>query len=456
MSGIVVNILALIIVLGVLIFVHELGHFLAAKAAGIYVHRFSLGMGKPIPALTRRRGETEYVVSWLPIGGYVKMASREEDPASSALEGGPASATVPPDRVYESKPVWVRMIVILAGVTMNVLFAWLTFSGLFLVNGRTVLPITQVGAVAAALPAGAEELSRIAPGDRIVRVAGRSVESWEDIQETFLTTAADTFRVELEGKPGPLVRLHRDALEARLKAVGALSPFIVPVAGEVVPGGPAARAGVRSGDTLLAVVGQPVRQWLDVVALIEPRPEQDLPLTVGRADGRHELVARSLGDMVKDSTGIHKVGKLRLGPAFPSLHHPVSLGASLGLGARQTLDVSTQIVRLVRGMFSGRVSTREIGGPIAIGIAAGQSAQLGLGAFLAFMATISVNLAVLNLLPIPVMDGGQFLFLLGEAILRRPLSTRLRERLTVVGLVLIVLLMILAFSNDIRRSLGLL
>jgi len=123
-------------------------------------------------------------------------------------------------------------------------------------------------------------------------------------------------------------------------------------------------------------------------------------------------------------------------------------------GARQTLAVSTQIVRIVRGMFSGRVSTRGVGGPIAIGVAAGESAQLGLVAFLAFMATISVNLAVLNLLPIPVLDGGQFLFLLGEAILRRPLSLKLRERFTFVGLVLIGLLMILAFSNDIRRLLG--
>ena len=123
---------------------------------------------------------------------------------------------------------------------------------------------------------------------------------------------------------------------------------------------------------------------------------------------------------------------------------------------RQTLAVSTQIVRLVRGMFSGRVSTREIGGPIAIGIAAGQSAQLGIEAFLAFMATISVNLAVLNMLPIPVLDGGQFLFLLGEGVLRRPLSPKLRERLTFVGLILLALLMVLAFSNDIRRGLGLL
>ena len=456
MSGVLLNILALIVVLGVLIFVHELGHFLAAKAAGIYVHRFSLGMGKPIRALTMRRGETEYVVSWLPIGGYVKMASREEDPASSALEGGAASATVPPDRVYEAKPVWVRIIVILAGVTMNTLFAWLVFSGLLFANGQTVVPITTIGRVAPTLPPGAEELSRLAPGDRITRVAGVPVASWEDLQEAFFTTAAASFRVEVEGKPGVMVRLHRDALEARLRAFQALSPFLPPVVGQVVPGGPAARAGVRSGDTLIAVAGQPVTQWLEAADFIEARPEQDVTLTVGRPEGREELVAHSLGDMIKDSTGIRKVGKLRLGPAIPEHHVPLGFGQSLVAGGRQTLMVSTSIVRLVRGMFSGRVSTREIGGPIAIGIAAGQSAQLGIGAFLAFMATISVNLAVLNMLPIPVLDGGQFLFLLGELVLRRPLSTKLRERLTFVGLILIALLMILAFSNDIRRWLGLL
>ncbi len=455
MSGVLLNILALIVVLGVLIFVHELGHFLAAKAAGIYVHRFSLGMGKPVRALTWRRGETEYAVSWLPIGGYVKMASREEDPASSTLEGGPASASVPADRVFEAKPVWVRIIVILAGVTMNTLFAWLVFSGLNFVNGRTVVPITRVGAVAPTLPAGAEELARLSPGDRIVRISGRPVASWDDIQETFLSTSADSFRLEVEGRPDLTVRLHRDALEARLAAVQALQPFITPIMGEVVPGGPAARAGVRSGDTLISVAGQPVRQWLDVIPLVESRPDQDLTLRVGRPEGRKELVAHTLTEMVKDSTGIHKVGKLRLGPAVPTNHRPLTLGQAAITGGRQTLAVSTQIVRLVRGMFSGRVSTRGIGGPIAIGIAAGQSAQLGITAFLAFMATISVNLAVLNMLPIPVLDGGQFLFLIGEAVLRRPLSPKLRERLTFVGLILIALLMVLAFSNDIRRGLGL-
>ena len=455
MSAIVVNVLALIVVLGVLIFVHELGHFLAAKAAGIYVHRFALGMGSPVKALSFRRGETEYAVCWLPLGGYVKMASREEDPASAALEGGAASVAVPPDRVFEAKPVWVRIIVILAGVVMNVLFAWLVFSGLNFSSGVTVYPITTIGEVLTdSLPPGAEDLARLQPGDRITRVAGVPAATWQDIQEAMVSTPADTFAIEVDGKPPVMVRIHRDALADRFRASQALFPYIVPVLGVVSSGGPGEKAGLLVGDTLIAVDGEPIPQWKDAVARIESRPEAEIRVTVGRAGGRAELMARTLADIERDSAGERRVGKLRVGVAIPESHKPLSLGLSMVTGARQTLQVSTQIVRVVRGMFSGRVSTREVGGPIAIGMAAGQSAQLGLVAFLVFMATISVNLAVLNMLPIPVLDGGQFLFLLGEGILRRPLSVKLRERFTFVGLVLIGLLMILAFSNDIRRLLG--
>ena len=455
MSAIVVNVLALIVVLGVLIFVHELGHFLAAKAAGIYVHRFALGMGSPVKALSFRRGETEYAVCWLPLGGYVKMASREEDPASAALEGGAASVAVPPDRVFEAKPVWVRIIVILAGVVMNVLFAWLVFSGLNFTSGVSVYPITTVGEVTAgSLPPGAEDLARLRPGDRITSVAGVPATSWQDIQEAMVGTPADSFAIEVEGRPPVMVRIHRDALEARFRASQAIFPFIAPVLGQVVDGGPGDKAGLQRGDTLVAIDGEPIIQWKDAVARIEGRPEAEIRLTVGRAEGRSELTARTLAETEKDSAGERRVGKLRVGVALPERHEPLNLWMSMVTGARQTMQVSTQIVRVVRGMFSGRVSTREVGGPIAIGLAAGESAQLGLVAFLAFMATISVNLAVLNMLPIPVLDGGQFLFLLGEGILRRPLSVKLRERFTFVGLVLIGLLMILAFSNDIRRLLG--
>ncbi len=453
---ILINILSLIVVLGVLVFVHELGHFIAAKSFGIWVHRFALGIGTPVPWLRVQRGETEYAICWLPLGGYVKMASREEDSASSALEGGAASANVPADRVFEAKPVWQRMIVILAGVTMNVLFAWLVFSGLYFRNGLNVLTVTTVGSVStAALPPGAEELARLVPGDQIVRVAGKPMTSWNEVQEAMVSTAADSFALEVEGKSPVTLRIHRDALEARVRAFGALEPLYPPVVREVVKDGPADKAGVRAGDTVVALGGRPILQWSEAVRFIEAHPDEDIPITVGRTDGRTDLIAHTLAVPVKDSAGERKVGRLNLWNQVPERHEPLSLGKALAQGASETLSASTTVVRVVRGMFSGRVSTREVGGPIAIGIAAGDAVRLGLSRFLGFMAIISVNLAVLNLLPIPVLDGGQFLFLLGESILRRPLSMKLRERLTMVGLVLLALLMVLAFSNDFRRMLGL-
>jgi len=456
MNPVVISVLSLIVILGVLIFVHELGHFVAAKWAGIYVHRFSIGMGKPVKSLSFRRGETEYAIGWLPLGGYVKMASREEDPAA-ALEGGLEHIAVPPERTYESKPVWKRLIVILAGVTMNVLFAWLLLTGLNWAVGRSTYPITRVGRVnAVALPAGAEDLARLAPGDRIVRVAGRPVASWEDIEQEFITAAADSVVFEIDGKDPVAARLHRDALEARSRVLMAMGPFIPPVIGQVVPGRPGAAAGVQVEDTIIAVNGEPVLQWTDLVAEVEARPDEDVTLTIGRAGGRVELAAHTVVEEARDSAGeTRRVGKLGLGNKVDVRHEPVPLGQAVVLGAKQTAMMSTQIVRVVRGLFSGRVSTREVAGPIGIGVMAGQAAQLGLASFLSLMALISVNLAVLNLLPIPVLDGGQVVFLLGEAVLRRPLSMKLRERLTMVGLFLLLMLTVLAFSNDIRRLIGL-
>jgi regulator of sigma E protease len=455
MNPVVISVLSLVVILGVLVFVHELGHFVAAKWAGIYVHRFSIGIGKPIRRLTFKRGETEYAISWLPLGGYVKMASREEDPAA-ALEGGLEHLEVPADRTYESKPIWKRIIVILAGVTMNVLLAWLILSSLNWVVGRSTYPITRVGRIdAVALPPGAEDLARLEPGDRIVRVAGQTVSAWQDIEQQLLNTSADSVVFEVEGKAPVVARLHRDALEARGRVVGAVWPFVPPVIGQVVAGRPGAEAGVQLEDTVLAVNGEPVLQWTDLVEKIEARPDQDVALTIGRASGRVELAAHTIVEETKDSAGAtQRVGKLGLGNKVEVRKEPVSLGRAIVLGGKQTAEMSTQIGRVVRGLFSARISAREVAGPIGIGVMAGQAAQLGLASFLYFMAFISVNLAVLNLLPIPVLDGGQVVFLLGEAVLRRPLSLKLRERLTMVGLVLLLMLMVLAFSNDIRRLIG--
>jgi regulator of sigma E protease len=450
------TVLALIVVLGVLVFVHEAGHFIAAKWAGIYVHRFSLGLGSPIKWLTFRRGETEYSISWLPLGGYVKMASREEDVGSSALEGGSPDVVVPPDRMFEARPVWKRMIVILAGVTMNALFAWLIFTFLAVKNGRQIDPVTTVGRVVDELvPSEAEAFKTIKPGTRIAAVNGRPVASWDDIAQGIANAPEPEIRLQLGDGSTVSASIHQDALEQRLKASQALQPFRVPVVGQVVPGRPAARAGIRPGDTITAISGTPVTQWYDLLEQLQKNAGRPLSVEVGRAGGRQRFDITPYVDSITGPDGKRQaIGRIGVAVGSDFRSEPLNLGQAAVEGWHATVGASTQIVRTVRGLFSGRISKREVGGPILIGQLAGESARMGLDAFLGFMALISINLAVLNLLPVPVLDGGQFLFLMAEAVVRRPLPLKLRERLTMVGLVLIVLLMGLAFSNDIRRLFG--
>jgi regulator of sigma E protease len=450
------TLIALIIVLGVLIFIHEAGHFLAAKWAGIYVHRFSLGLGSPIPWLTFKRGETEYSISWLPLGGYVKMASAEEDVTSSALEGGHAEAPVPPDRVFEAKPVWKRMVVILAGVTMNALFAWLAFTFLAAKNGKSIDPSTTVGQVLEELlPPEAAALRDIPVGSRITSINGRPVESWNDVTDQLANAPENEIRIELEGGRSVVLPIHQDALEQRLKASQALQPFRPAVVGQVLPGRPAAAAGVQPGDTIIAVNGRPIGQWYDVLKTLQDNGGKPIAMGLAGPSGRRTVDMQPEVQTVEGIDGKpREVGRVGISVKLDLRSEPLGPGDALVEGWNATIGASTQIVRTVRGLFSGRISRREVGGPIMIGQLAGESARMGLDTFLAFMALISINLAILNLLPIPVLDGGQFLFLLSEAVIRRPLPLKLRERLTAVGMVLIVMLMVLAFSNDIRRLFG--
>jgi regulator of sigma E protease len=450
------TIIAFLVVLGVLIFVHEAGHFVAAKLAGIYVHRFSLGLGSPIPWLTFTRGETEYSVSWLPLGGYVKMASREEDIGSSALEGGAPTVQVPPDRVFEAKPVWVRMIVILAGVTMNAVFALAIFTFLAYKNGRQIDPVTTVGRVIAdEVPPVAARLKEIRPGTAILRINGDTVRSWDDVVSGMVNTPDSQVTLDLSDGSTVVLPIHPDALEERLKAAQVLQPFRAPVVGQVLAGKPADKAGMQKGDTILAVNGSPVKQWYDLLDLLQDKPGQPLTLEISR-DGRHlSLSMTSAVDSIPGPDGKPRaVGRIGVAVGTGYISEPLTFGEALVDGWNGTIKTSNQTIRTVRGLFTGRVSGRSLGGPILIGQLAGESARLGADTFLGFMALISISLAIMNLLPVPVLDGGQFLFLLAEAMIRRPLPIKLRERLTTVGMVLIILLMGLAFSNDIRRMLG--
>ena len=450
------SLLALLIVLGVLIFVHEAGHFIAAKASGIYVHRFSLGLGTPIKRLSFKRGETEYAVSWLPIGGYVKMASREEDPASGMLEGGAVAVTVPPDRVFEAQPLWKRIMVILAGVTMNALFAWCAYTFLAIKNGEQVIPTTRVGRVVAErVPAGAEAIETLAPGDTLTAINGIPVHTWNDIETGLQLASGDRLVISVAGKPDVVVPVHADALEDRGKLREALNVWQLPVIGQVLPGTPAERAGFEVGDTILAIDHRPIEQWYDLLTTVEGSPGRELTFEIGRASGRLIFRVTPRGETIADADGASReVGKIGVAQKIDVRYRKYTLGEALAAGTEQTLAASTAIVRSVKGLLTARISRRSLGGPIMIGQAAGQALRLGLDEFLALMAFISVNLAVLNLLPIPVLDGGQLVFLLAEGIIRRPLSLKLRERLTLAGLVVIVALMVFAFSNDILRLFG--
>jgi regulator of sigma E protease len=220
---VLLTLVSLLVVLGELIFVHELGHFLVAKAVGIQVLRFSLGFGRPVVEF--KRGETEYWISWIPLGGYVKMAGLEEEGMVGELEGGKAAVAIDPARSFDSKPLWARMAVILAGVTMNILLAFFIFAGLFAVDGVPVPATTQVDTVFThMLPPGAEGLTALRRGDRIVRVNGDTVTSWLDLQDK-LFRSDSAARLEIEGRPEPVVvRLPEDQ-DVRARALSSLRPY---------------------------------------------------------------------------------------------------------------------------------------------------------------------------------------------------------------------------------------
>jgi regulator of sigma E protease len=456
MGGFLYTVAVLLVVLGVLIFVHELGHYWAAKAFGVWVHRFAIGMGPPVKRLSFQRGETEWAIAWLPLGGYVKMASREEDPSTGVLEGGAENAQVPPDRVFEAKPVWQRMVIILAGVTLNIVFAWLIFVGLAFKNGHQYDPTVIIGAVRTAeLPAEAAALATVDPGTTVLTLDGEPVRTWDDITSRLTHSAGDEVAFTFDSHAPVTVQLHRDQLVERSQLASALRPLHPAVLSVVAPDSPAEAAGLAVGDSLVAIEGTPIGQWNDAVTIIESAAGRELTVTVARGGEQLDLVVTPAEErrVVGDTTSA-LVGRIGVAQRVPYLSERYSAGEAISAGTTATWTAAGTIFRTFRGLFTGRVSTREVGGPILIGQLAAQSARAGVDVLLAFMALISVNLAVVNLLPIPVLDGGAFLLLVAEGVTRRPIPVKLREAVQVIGLILIVLLMVMAFSNDIGRLLG--
>ena len=460
-------ILAPILVFGLVIFVHEFGHFLAAKAVGVYAPRFSIGFGPPI--LKFRRGETEYILAWLPLGGYVRMASRH-DAETAFLEGGAEEQTarhetdrdfdpdamipfgpkpVPENRWFESKPLWARIVIMVAGVVMNVVLAVVVATVLAFHYGEVVYPSTVVGA-SRPIPS-APQIGLIHPGDSIRAVNGSTVKTWNDVERQILgstrTVAITTQRGEVRIPLGS----HGTTPDS---VADAIVYYIPPVIDSVFPGGPAARGGFQRGDSILIAGGHPVRSWTDMVDQVVSSPGRALTFVVQRGPAVDTLTVTPKAVAQTDpATGESRtVGQI--GASSKDLGRKTTLGwgSAVGAGFRITWSNAGAVFKILRDIGTGAVSVKQLGGPIAITRASVTAARNGIDNLFYLIALLSINVAVLNLLPIPILDGGQILINVLEAAKGSPFSLQTREYILRFGLIAIALLFAIVMYNDTQAG----
>jgi regulator of sigma E protease len=431
------NVFYFLILIGVLVLVHELGHFLAAKFFGMRVDRFSIGF--PPRAFGRKIGDTDYCISWIPIGGYVKIAGMVDE----SLDTDFANEDPKPWE-FRSKPIWQRMIVICAGVAMNVLLAVIIFIGLIYYQGKTIKPVTEVGYVVSESPA---TKSGLRSGDRIVSVNGKRASYWEEIENLIYSEALSgklsvtVVRCGSELTLSILPPLTSEILEDRL---GMYPAGTVPLVTSVESGKPADQAGMKAGSIILAFKGEPISL-------------QTLQEIVKRGAGKEGLLRWKEGETIKEALVTPSTdGRIGIGfsPYYEGPRETVaySLFGAIPEGIRATWEMSWMNLKSIYQIFVGHVSlTKSVAGPIMIAKMATRSAESGLLDFLAFMALLSMNLAILNLLPFPALDGGHAVFLLYEGTFRREIPTKVKIALQQVGFVLLLVFMAFVLYNDIVR-----
>ena len=430
------TLLAAVFVLGVLIFVHELGHFVAAKKIGIRVERFSLGF--PPKLIGKKIGDTEYCISWIPLGGYVKMAG--EQPDESDLTGAPWE--------FQSRKVWERMVVVFAGPAMNFITAVLIFWGIFSISGLATLTTTEIGKIEENSPAARTGFQA---GDKLLSIAGSPVTEWTDIYDLVKGFRGTTLKVEVDrhGETHTFTFSHQEIEESEEYTLG-LSPFIGTEIGSVKKNRPAYRSGLKPGDVIQSVDGQAVRQWDEIAEFIHGKPGVPISVEWTRGDQRFEAEITPEAEKSMDAEGnITDIGLIGIGPKVERIR--IDVLSSLWMGIQQTVYVVKLTVLFVKKLILRQISPKFIGGPVIIAQMAGETARSGLLDLFGLMALLSVNLAFLNILPIPILDGGHLLFLTYEGITRRSLSPKQRGILQQIGLAFLILLMVYVTYNDILK-----
>lgn len=449
--GLIQNVLAVIVVLGLLITFHEFGHYWVARRCGVKVLRFSVGFGKPIWSRVDRHG-TEFAVAVIPLGGYVKMLDEREAP-------------VPHDQLHEAfnrKSVWQRIAIVAAGPMANFLLAIVAYWALFVAGTATVAPV--VGEV---IPDSPASRSGLQPGQEIVAVQGSDVRSWDEINLRLIaqigysgdlairaredaSTDTQEYRLPVEDylvrqdPPRPLATLGITPWQPRLPAE----------LGQVVDGEAAAEAGLQPGDEILAVNGNPVEEWTDFVNTVRASPGEALELEVARGDERLTLTLVPGTRELETGATIGYVGAGVASVEWPEeFRREIRYGpvTAVGQAVSRTGEMTLLTLDAIRKMLVGLISPTNLSGPITIAQMAGDTARSGLESFVSFLAYLSISLAVLNLLPIPVLDGGHLLYYFVEVVRGRPVSERTQALGLRIGLALVGTLMLMALYFDLMR-----
>lgn len=448
------TIIAFVVTLGVLITVHEYGHFQVARWCGVKVLRFSIGFGRPLFSRQFGSDRTELVIAAFPFGGYVKMLDERNDDNDSAPEEDMS-------RAFNRQSVWKRIAIVSAGPAANLLLAILLYWLLFITGITGVRPI--LGEIEQGTPAAQASMKS---GELIRKVAGKTVSTWQDVHWILLEKSLKTANVEIEAVNGsneihlhqlPLGSLGKEDFESDFLAKLGLRPFqpqMPAIIGNVTENSAAQRALLQTGDQVLAVNGVAIGQWEDFVSVVRKKPDQKLQLKVLR--NGLEISLQVIPDKVVENG--HAIG--RIGAAYRMdqaeldrlitevRYSPLD---ALGKAAQKTWDTSIFSLRMLGNMLIGQVSWKGISGPVTIANYAGQSAHIGIKAFLSFLALISISLGVLNLLPIPVLDGGHLLYYTVEIFKGSPVSEQVMEIGQRVGMALLGLLMACALYNDFNR-----
>ena len=440
-----------VVAVGLLVTVHEFGHFWVARRLGFKVLRFSVGFGRPLLRRVAGVDRVEYVVAAIPLGGYVKLLDEREGPV--------AAAELP--RSFTRRPPWQRIAVLLAGPAFNILFAIVVLWAMLWASGITEIQ-PRVGTV---MPNSIAARAGLRYGDDIRTIDGAPVSGPRDLIFGLLDAMSGRGETTLQvrGSDGALREVHLNVPDAtqrrRLTEPAELFrglgfEFWSPpdgVVGQVTPNGPAARAGLKPDDRIVAIDGKPVKGFEDIVHLVSARPDAALNLTYSRAGVEHTVQLHTGAEQHWFGKRIGRIGVGAL-PANMQLHTDLGPAQAFGYAVNEAWSMTLMQGRMFYRMLLGRVSLKNLSGPLSIAEFAGESAEAGVASFLSFLVLISLSLGFLNLLPIPILDGGQILFQLVEWLKGSPMSERAQALGQQLGIALLIVLMGVALYNDFARQ----